>query len=256
MEPGDNSFYEWITSRRGYYPEQRWEWSHVTEHLAAEQSQLSVLEVGCGDGRFLEMLARLPNTRVTGLDTTPASVEKCRARKLDVHCETLADHQRRLPEDSRPYDVVIAFHCLEHVADPSGLVSGMLALLASGGRLLISTPFSPMSFESLWFDPLNHPPHHMSRWNLRSYEALARRHGLSVSFRMPQADGVRRRVANAFNFRLNGPRHFQSARRIFCRAMLRPHLLLAEIWRQWRRPRVNGNPAADVVLAEFRRDAS
>ena len=67
------------------------------------------------------------------------------------------------------FDFVASFHCLEHVPDPRGFVAAMLAALKPGGSLLLSTPYSPMSVENHWFDPLNHPPHHMSRWNDSAY---------------------------------------------------------------------------------------
>lgn len=252
-EPGDATFYEWITAHRTYYPAERWEWPVVRDMLIRAGRAQSLLEIGCGDGRFLEMLRDVPALRACGLDTTASSVAKCRARGLDAREETIEDHLRRMPENAGRFDVVAAFHCLEHVADPAGLVSEALALLAPQGRLLISTPYSPMSFETLWFDPLNHPPHHMTRWNVTSYRALAKRFALDVRFHMPAAPSVLHRVAMTLNLLRNGPAHLMPARRVLAASLLRPARLLGECLRQWRRERVNGQPAADVVLAEFTR---
>ena len=71
------------------------------------------------------------------------------------------------------FPVVTSFHCLEHVSQPVEFVRELLRATARGGSLFLSTPYSPMSFETEWFDVMNHPPHHMTRWNLAAYRKLA-----------------------------------------------------------------------------------
>ena len=144
-----------------------------------------LLEIGCGDGRFLELVKSLPRITSVGLDPTPSSAEMCRSKGLCVYAETLSEYVQRRPSELKGFDLVTAFHCLEHVSNPIGLMEEMRGMLAPGGRIYISTPYSPMSFEGAWFDPLNHPPHHMTRWNRRAYEHLAARLGLVPRFIMP-----------------------------------------------------------------------
>ncbi|MFL6530386.1 MAG: class I SAM-dependent methyltransferase [Chthoniobacterales bacterium] len=77
----------------------------------------------CGDGQFLESLQDLSGVSGTGLDTTAASIAKCRERGVEAHQGTINDCLQRAAERAGRYDVVTAFHCLEHVPDPSGFLS-------------------------------------------------------------------------------------------------------------------------------------
>lgn len=248
---GDASFYGWITRFPSYYPGERWEWGEVRWQLAAEHRPLRVLEVGCGAGDFICSLRTVSDLSAVGLDTTEGSVAACRAKGLEVYGETLDGFEQRiLPSQSRP-DVVVAFHCLEHVEDPRGLIAGMSRLLAPGGRMFVSTPYSPMSFEGMWFDPLNHPPHHMTRWNRRSYQELAAQLNLAIKFTLPPAHGVISRIAESFNLALNGPSGMQDRRTILSRAIGSPGRLMREAARQLMRPRIGARTAANVVLVEL-----
>lgn len=249
MTAGDATFYGWITRQPNYYPADRWEWTEVRNRLAADPRPRHVLEVGCGSGDFLNSIGCLPFVTAVGLDTTRESADACRARGLTVTAETLEQYALR-PSVPRP-DVIVAFHCLEHVPAPREFVASMARLLARNGRIFVSTPYSPMSFETQWFDPLNHPPHHMTRWNVSSYTELARQVGLVASFMLPPPAGLIDRMAESFNLALNGPQRLQSRRAILRAAAGRPRALCQEVFRQLRRPTVGGVPAANVVLVEL-----
>jgi SAM-dependent methyltransferase len=248
---GDSVFYDWITRHRTYYPDDRWEWGQTRERLAADVRPVKLLEIGSGSGAFLASLHSLAHVTSIGLDPTEGSAELCRAKGLEVYAETLAGYAANPDHAIQSFDVVLAFHCLEHISDPRGLVADMLKLLAPGGRIFLSTPYSPMSFETIWYDPLNHPPHHMTRWNRSAYVALGRQFGLATSLSMPQPMPLLDRVASAFNFALNGPQRLQPRRQILARAMRKPRAFLTEMFRQAARDRIGGRVAADVVLIEY-----
>lgn len=166
---------------------------------------------------------------------------------------TLEEFAARGEGPADGFDAVVTFHCLEHVQDPKGLIAGMSRLLSPQGRIFVSTPYSPMSFEGPWFDPLNHPPHHLSRWNQTAYKELGRQTGLRPMFRMPLAEGSRRRVVQSFGFALRGRTSFNRRRDWIAAALRWPTVLATVVGRQLSRERVNGVQAADVVLVEFLR---
>jgi hypothetical protein len=68
----------------------------------------------------------------------------------------------------------------EHVADPVGVLRHAASLLADGGGICFSVPLTPMGYEHAWPDPLNAPPHHLSRWCISALEALAKRVGMPM----------------------------------------------------------------------------
>ena len=68
---GSSSFYNWVTSQIGYYPDTRWEYGKVVELIVNKRDQENLLDVGCGDGKFLDFIKKSPETRIEpfGLNT-------------------------------------------------------------------------------------------------------------------------------------------------------------------------------------------
>ena len=97
------------------------------------------LDVGCGAGLLTEPLARL-GADVTGLDAAPESiaVAKAHAEGQGLAIEYRAGELSQL--DGQRFDLVTSMEVIEHVADPAAFVSGLAALLAPGGLLVVSTP--------------------------------------------------------------------------------------------------------------------
>jgi SAM-dependent methyltransferase len=252
MVPGDSTFYAWIARKPGYYPESRWEWGEVTNEIKKrDERPASLLEVGCGSGSFLESVLGEPAIRAVGLDTEPSSIAKCREKGCEAYCEEISAFVIKNPK--RLFDFVVAFHCLEHVSQPKEFLRAMLGALKPGGSIFVSTPYSPMSFETGWFDPLNHPPHHMTRWNARMYQETAAQLGLDVRFRMPKALSVLRRTKNALILRKFGPGMAPSRLQVLWALFGNLKAFLSEFLKQRARERYGGSCTADVVLAEFRK---
>jgi len=252
--PGDDVFYDWITRKPNYYPEARWEWKPAYDRISASGEPCSVLEVGCGEGHFLELFKASPNVTAVGLDLTERSVQACVRKGLTAYNRLLSDFLA--DGQAARFDFAVAFHCLEHVPTPLLFIREMLRALKPNGRLIMSTPHSPMSFEHRWFDPLNHPPHHLSRWNDKSYRAVAARLGLDVGFLQPQAEPFSKRLLTAMNLRRFGPRRREGYRRALRRSFLTPIASVRDVVAQLRHRRFEGRAAADVILAEFRTAAA
>lgn len=252
MAPGTAAFYEWITSKRCYYND-RWEWQVVADLIKKRPSSepASLIEVGCGSGGALALFMGQSGVEAVGLDTTPSVVAQCLKKGLNVFCNDLSAFLASSQE--KRFDYAVSFHCLEHVPDPLGLVKEMLSALKPDGTIFLSTPFSPMSFEGQMYDALNHPPHHMTRWNLAAYRQLASELGLSVQFRMPKASPWIDRVIYALNLAWFGPNNMVTNRRLAFTALIKPTSAIREILSQLTRERVNGKPAAEVVLVELKR---
>lgn len=252
LEPGSQSFYKWITTREDYYPEDRWEWNAVVDqiHNRKKQNGISVLDVGCGGGNFLEIISKnLINSRVIGLDTTQESVNRCQAKGFEVYCKTIKSFQESFPNEG--FDYIVSFHCLEHISQPKQFIEEMLSVLKPGGRIFVSTPYSPMSFESDWFDILNHPPHHILRWNKKSYEELAKQLGCEIHFYMPSSNSVLSRTTNTFRLSQHKKDKLVFKLKLLQTILKHPILFLTIFIHQLMRCRMNGRVAADLVLVEL-----
>ena len=252
LKPGSQSFYEWVTTRPGYYTESRWEWFAVTEEIEKREKNnyVSILDIGCGTGSFLEIARKNRNLRTVGLDTTPESINKCRAKGLEVYCDTIDFFETKFPEFK--FDYVVSFHCLEHVNQPKIFVNSMLSLLKSGGSLFISTPYSPMSFEQGWFDIMNHPPHHITRWNKKAYDELACQLNCDVKYFMPTARWALPRAINTFKFSSFGRKNSPNKQQLLTRILRNPLLFIQILLNQFLRPKIDRRVTPDVVLVELK----
>jgi glycosyltransferase involved in cell wall biosynthesis len=100
-----------------------------------ERQPARVLDVGCSDGHFGELL-RGWGHQVVGVDVVK---HEGVGERLDEFIE--ADLNIGLPDEvGEGYDVVVAADVLEHTVEPSVLLGDMVGRIAPGGSLLISVP--------------------------------------------------------------------------------------------------------------------
>lgn len=93
-----------------------------------------LLEVGCGQGLFLEHAARA-GWRAEGVDVLVPVVEMARARGLTVFAGELAD--AGLPRDA--FDVVTMSEVIEHIVEPVALLREVQRVLRPGGVAVLGT---------------------------------------------------------------------------------------------------------------------
>lgn len=98
-----------------------------------------VLDVGCGRGDWLELLAE-EGIEARGVDSNRVLVERCLESGFEVaHADALL-HLRSLPDES--LDAVTAFHVVEHLPFETmvDLLDEARRVLKRGGLLMIETP--------------------------------------------------------------------------------------------------------------------
>lgn len=169
--PGDEEFYHTLSRSPAYYEDDRWEFNVVTERL--EPSQV-VMDLGAGLGRFLAQ-ARNRGCKTIAIEHNPRAQSELRADGVDVY-GSISEYKR---SGGRQVDVFCVLQTLEHVADVRAVVSDAIGILRPGGRLFVSVP-NRDRVPSPDLEPLDHPPHHLSRWSTRTLHELAHRHGLRL----------------------------------------------------------------------------
>lgn len=107
-----------------------------------------VLDLGCGNGRFLAALAAR-GAQVIGVDAYAGGLERARERMPSA--TLIVADITRVPLPDASVDLVAMLDVLEHL-EPEAPLAEARRLLAPGGRLLVSVP----AFQSLYseFDRL------------------------------------------------------------------------------------------------------
>lgn len=111
---------------------------HFVERALRESEETGpVLDVGCGGGLFLQMLAERGAKNVIGLDfSLDAASVAWRRAGVPAVCATLS----RAPIASSSCAAVTMFHVLEHLYDPASYLDAAHQLLRPDGRLIIQVP--------------------------------------------------------------------------------------------------------------------
>jgi SAM-dependent methyltransferase len=94
-----------------------------------------VLEIGCGEGTNMEVLAG-PEVEWIGCDLSELAARRATERGAAV---IVADAER-LPVAPGSLDAVVAISVVEHLPHPEPVLEQAMDVLAPGGRLLILSP--------------------------------------------------------------------------------------------------------------------
>lgn len=95
-----------------------------------------VLDLGCGTGS-LSLLAAEQGHRVTGADSSPAMVERARAKLAGRDAVFLLGDAAAPPVGERLFDVVLVRHVLWALPDPARVLRHWRGLLRPGGRFVL-----------------------------------------------------------------------------------------------------------------------
>jgi SAM-dependent methyltransferase len=95
-----------------------------------------LLDLGCGTGS-LSLLAAERGHRVTGVDLSPAMVERARAKLAGRDAVFRVGDAARPPVGERRFDAVLVRHVLWTLPDPGQVLRHWCGLLRPGGRLVL-----------------------------------------------------------------------------------------------------------------------
>ena len=140
---------------------------------------LTLLDVGCGDGGFLQW-ASAKGCDVYGADIDQGAVATARLRVGEARVSVASAEQCAAEHMGRRYDLISLFDVLEHLVDPVSVLRGLRQRLAPSGAVLCTVP----SHERWprWFAPgVDSPPHHLTLWSTAALQRAAERAGLALS---------------------------------------------------------------------------
>lgn len=155
------------------------------QHVLAEQAPHlqgggCLLEIGSGYGAFLKH-AKASGFQATGIESSPSRAE-CTRRQVEAEVMT-GTFPQAAPSDRR-YDVVCAFHVIEHIQDPLPFLAQARAALVEGGALYLETP------NILAIQQRQLAESHTILYSPRTLAALVRRAGFRVLYLDDRAKSV------------------------------------------------------------------
>jgi 2-polyprenyl-3-methyl-5-hydroxy-6-metoxy-1,4-benzoquinol methylase len=169
----------------------------------------TLLDAGCGDGRFLAAIARSVNApaRLVGSDISERILETAAetVRREGVEPELVRANLEHLPFDDASFDRVLSFQVIEHLLDPAAGVRELVRVLKPNGWLILSTDNAKSTVSRL----LNAPRTAVVR-TLRltgRHAAVSFPHGSFTRtevLAMLQAADVHVEHAESFRFHLDG----------------------------------------------------
>lgn len=128
----DDYYQPWRQARR----RRRRLWRRRWDRLRSCGCEAPLLDVGCGDGGFLEIAAEdMPE--VGGTEFSPAGAAVVRA-ELGVPVQVGELYEIDLPRGSQR--TITMWHTLEHMRDPLRNLRAAHRLLAPGGHLVVAVP--------------------------------------------------------------------------------------------------------------------
>ncbi len=119
----------------------------LTAKIALESPQ-TVLDVGCGPGNSAcVLLSRWPESRITGIDTSPAMIEQAKA--LHPAHRWVVDDAGKLTDDQR-YDLVFSNAALQWIPSHEILIPALAQRVKEDGALAVQIPrYDAMPVSSL-----------------------------------------------------------------------------------------------------------
>ena len=134
----------------------------------------TVLDFGCGAAGFLRK-AQILATEVEGVEPE-RRVHEYWGNSIKLHC--------RLEDTGREYDLITAFHVIEHLPNPREMLKALAARLKDGGHLVIEVPSSEDALLTLYennaFQHFTCWSQHLFLFNAETLRRLAVQAGLRV----------------------------------------------------------------------------
>ena len=140
----------------------------------------NVLDFGCGVGGFLRM-AKQSASNVSGVELERALQSSFQERKLNVF-----SNLKEAQEESEKYDIITAFHVVEHLQDPKETLKDLSQLLTENGEMILEVPNSDDAlltlYESKDFQNFTYWSQHLFLFNTKTMAELIEQTGLKLNW--------------------------------------------------------------------------
>lgn len=130
---------EWYDFSKTDHFWMKWRFEIVRKYIEGlpDYKNLSILEVGCGNGINIQLFEKYLDVDIDGCDLNVTALEKIaeiKGRKLVYNIHDLN------PDFIGKYDIIILFDVIEHIKDDDAFISDTIKHLKTGGRIVLNVP--------------------------------------------------------------------------------------------------------------------
>jgi 2-polyprenyl-3-methyl-5-hydroxy-6-metoxy-1,4-benzoquinol methylase len=160
-----------LDSRHWWYRARREILARVIETRVKPPAGARILEIGCGTGHNLEMLARFGTVDAVEMDDAARAVASDRLGRPAL----MATLPALEGVESGAYDLVALLDVLEHVEEDRASLVSIARRLKPGGKILLTVPAHPWMWSA--HDVVNH---HKRRYTKAGFRSVLEAAGLKV----------------------------------------------------------------------------
>jgi len=148
--------------------------------LKDKMTNKKILDFGCGIGGFLGYAKQSAST-VSGVELEEALQSSFRQRQLNVFSNIEATF-----ETGNKYNLITAFHVVEHLSDPITILQKLSELLTDEGELIIEVPSSDDALLTIYnckpFQNFTYWSQHLFLFNSHTLSDLINQAGLKINW--------------------------------------------------------------------------
>ncbi|MEY3205430.1 MAG: hypothetical protein RLZZ21_1761 [Planctomycetota bacterium] len=184
---GGNESYYGILHEQAGYPANRWEYGWTIREVVARATEGgTLLDIGTGDGAFLQQLP--PGWHKAATEGSETNREMLRQKGIECF-ESL---DTAASSHAGQFDVVTMFQVLEHIADFRTVLRGIWTLLRPGGTLVVSVPLaSAMRMQEELTGWPDITPNHINKWSPEALETVFASCGFMADAPIEEPPGFR-----------------------------------------------------------------
>lgn len=146
------------------------------------KEQGSVLDIGCGVGLIDFYLAK-KGYKVTAIDISSRAIDLAKESAINLGLKNVDFHVRNVENElvEKKYDFIICSEVIEHVLDPTALLSKIFSISTDNTVIIISAPISQSPLYKIGFlNVFDHEVGHLRRYSQESLVELLQ----SLNFRV------------------------------------------------------------------------
>lgn len=149
-----------------------------------------ILDLGCGDGTHADIVYRLGQVEVYGIDPSDDIIRLAQSRYPGINFQAASAYN--LPYEDNFFDFVYLIDVIEHLKEPAKMLAEVRRVLKPGGIVAIQTPNYPIKRlydlynfvgKNHWRHSLKDDPTHFSKFTALGLRRLCAKHFSVIEFR-------------------------------------------------------------------------